>query len=87
MQRMMVDTVCEFEMGSVLGVGSGWNKKGGGSPDSSDASSEMMGNIEMSADVQDALGTTGKDNIAVRTVDTVKSGLSGALDRISPETR
>ena len=41
----------------------------------------------MSADVQDALGTTGKDNMAVRTVDTVKSGLSGALDRISPETR
>ncbi len=87
MQRMMVTTVCEFEMGSVLGIGSGWNRKGGDSPDSSDASSEMMSSIEMSADVQDALGTTGKDNMAVRTVDTVKSGLSGALDRISPETR
>ncbi len=77
--EMMVDVVCEFKMGSVLGFGKGWNRKGSDGSKSVDEpdtkGSEMMDDIQTSADIQDMVGTTGKDNIAIKGINQAKSML------------
>ena len=94
MVEMIVNTVCEFEMGSVMGIGGGWNKTGGdedssespgstaGSEDTSPGA-EMMRNINQRADLQRTITGSGRDDgILTRAYKGARDVVS---DLVSPE--
>ena len=85
--EVMSNTVCEFEMGSILGVGGGWNRADkGDSPESGpasprpDAGERMMKGINRAADIQKNITGGGRGpGLAARSTRQVADLVRGAV--------